>query len=291
MISDIASSPFRKVKIMMEMIKFEHTIFALPFAMSSALVAAKGMPTWHDIVLVLIAMVGARSAAMAFNRIADAKIDALNPRTASRALPNGEISLQSAWIFTILSAALLVLAAYELNTLAFVLSPVALAAILGYSYTKRFTAFSHLWLGLCLGIAPVGAWIAVKGEIGFPSMALSAAVILWTAGFDIIYSLQDVDFDRKMGLFSLPSRIGPAGSLIISRVFHALMVALLVWFGVLTGRGSIYYVGAAFVGVFLAYEQSLVSAHDISRANAAFFIMNGCVSIAMLAFVAVDVLF
>ena len=280
----------RRIGIMLEMIKFEHTVFALPFALSSALVAANGMPGWRTLGWILVAMVGARSAAMAFNRIADARLDALNPRTAGRALPKGLVSVGAAWVFTIMAASVFVLAAHMLNQLAFALSPVALAAVLGYSYSKRFTNLSHLWLGLCLGIAPVGAWVAVRGEIGFPSMALSAAVILWTAGFDIIYSLQDVEFDRKMGLFSLPASFGPARALFASRLFHAVAVTLLAWFGALCGLGAIYYAGVAFAGVSLAYEQSLVSPSDFSRVNTAFFTMNGCVSIAILAFVAADIL-
>ena len=280
----------RKVAVMLEMIKFEHTIFAMPFAMSAMLVAANRLPEWRVIGWIVVAMVGARSAAMAFNRIADAKIDALNPRTASRAIPKGLISTSAAWVFTLIAAGLLVFAAYELNPLTWVLSPLALAAVMGYSYMKRFTSLSHLWLGLCLGIAPVGAWIAVTGRIGFPSIVLSAAVMLWTAGFDIIYSLQDVEFDRKMGLFSLPSRIGPSAALVVSRLCHVGMIGLLVWFGLLTDRGAIYYAGAGFIGVFLIYEQNLVSPKDISRVNAAFFTMNGCVSLAFLVFVAVDVL-
>lgn len=285
----VAVNPVNKLFIILEMIKFEHTLFAMPFALSSALVAAHGLPAWRIIGWIIVAMVGARSAAMAFNRVADAKIDAANPRTSSRAIPKGLVSVASAWVFTVVSSGLLVFAAYKLNPLAFALSPVALLAILGYSYTKRFTSLSHLWLGLCLGIAPVGAWIAVTGTIDFPSMVLSAAVILWTAGFDIIYSLQDVDFDRKMGLFSIPSRFGPAAALFVSRLFHAGMIALLVWFGMLTGGGTVYYTGAGLVALFLAYEQSLVSPGDISRVNAAFFTMNGCVSLVMLAFIAVDV--
>lgn len=282
-------NPVKRLLVILEMIKFEHTVFAIPFALSSALVAANGFPQWRIIGWIILAMVGARSAAMTFNRIADSRIDAANPRTASRAIPKGEVSLVSAWIFTIVAAGLMIFAAYNLNNLAFMLSPVALIAIFGYSYTKRFTSLSHLWLGLCLGIAPVGAWVAVKGEIGFPSMVLSAAVILWTAGFDIIYSLQDIEFDIKLGLYSLPSRIGSARALFISRVFHAGMVALLAWFGIIAGRGMIYFIGAALVALFLIYEQSLVSPKDTSRINAAFFTMNGCVSIAMLIFVAVDV--
>ena len=285
-----AVGPIRKLAIILEMIKFEHTVFALPFALISVLVAAAGIPEWRVVGWVLVAMVGARSSAMTFNRIADAKIDAANPRTASRALPTGLLSTGAAWLFTIVSAGLLILAAYMLNPLAFALSPVALAAIVGYSYSKRFTSLSHLWLGLCLGIAPVGAWIAVTGQIGFPSLVLSAAVILWTAGFDIIYSLQDIKFDRQTGLFSLPAGIGPARALFISRLFHAAMVCLLTWFGALAGFGAVYYAGVAFVAAFLIYEQSLVSPKDITRVNTAFFTLNGCVSVALLIFVAVEVM-
>lgn len=279
-----------KLGVVLEMIKFEHTVFALPFALSSALVAAGGIPELPILGWILVAMVGARSAAMAFNRIADAKLDAVNPRTRMRAIPAGLVSVGTAWCITVLSAALLVLAAKMLNPLAFALSPLALVVILGYSYSKRFTSWSHVWLGLSLGIAPVGAWIAVTGKIGFPSMVLSAAVILWTAGFDIIYSLQDIEFDRRTGLFSLPARFGPGPALLLSRLFHLGMAALLIWFGVLTGRGPAYYTGAGVVAAFLVYEQSIVSPRDLSRVNAAFFTVNGCVSIAMLGFAAADVL-
>ena len=279
----------RKLAIILEMIKFEHTIFAMPFALISALVAAKGIPDYSTLGWIVVAMVGARSAAMAFNRIADAKIDAKNPRTASRALPRGLISTGAAWLFTIVSAAILVLAAYMLNPLAFGLSPVALAAVALYSYTKRFTSLSHVWLGLCLGIAPVGAWIAVKGSIGFPSMVLSAAVIMWTAGFDIIYSLQDMDFDRKMRLFSLPERFGPRAALFISGLFHLFMIGLLVWFGNLCRMGDFYYAGVAIIALILMLEQKMVTYKDFSRANTAFFTMNGCVSILLLLFVIADV--
>ena len=283
-------NPARKLLVLLEMIKFEHTVFALPFALASALVAAKGIPNWQVLGWILVAMVGARSAAMGFNRIADTKLDAANPRTKSRALPAGLVSISTAWALVLISAGLLVLAARMLNPLALALSPVALAAVFGYSYSKRFTSLSHLWLGLCLGIAPVGAWVAVRGEIGLPSIVLSGAVVLWTAGFDIIYSLQDIDFDRRTGLFSLPARIGPARALLISRLFHVVMLGLLVWFGRLASLGAVYYTGVACVAVFLAYEQSLVSPRDFSRVNTAFFTLNGCVSIGLLIFVAVDVL-
>ena len=280
----------RKVGIVLEMIKFEHTVFALPFALASALVAANGLPAWRTLGWILVAMVGARSAAMAFNRIADTRLDALNPRTADRALPRGLVSIGGAWTLVAVSAGLLVSAAYMLNPLAFALSPLALIAVLTYSYSKRFTSFSHLWLGLCLGIAPVGAWVAVRGEIGFAPMVLSAAVMLWTAGFDIIYSLQDLDFDRKTGLISLPARIGPGRALLVSRLFHTGTVALLARFGVLCGMGTFYYAGVVLAALSLAYEQSIVSANDISRVNAAFFTANGFVSLVVLAFVAADVL-
>lgn len=283
------ASPVKKIMVIIEMIKFEHTIFALPFALVSMIVAADGFPHIGVIGWILAAMVGARSAAMAFNRIVDARIDALNPRTCSRAIPAGLVSAATAWSIVIVSSALLVFAANRLNQLAFMLSPIALATVLFYSYSKRFTSLSHVWLGLCLGIAPAGAWIAVTGKMGFPSMVLSAVVMLWTAGFDIIYSLQDLEFDKKIGLYSLPSRLGPNTGLMISRLFHAGMLALLVWFGLLTDLGKVFYAGVALVALFLIYEQSLVAPNDIRRVNAAFFTMNGCISIALLAFVAVDV--
>ncbi len=278
----------RKIGIILDMIKFEHTIFAMPFALIAMMVAANGLPALHIIAWILVAMVGARSAAMTFNRIADVKIDAANPRTASRAVPAGLVSLSAAWVFVVFSAGLLIFAAYMLNHLAFALSPVALGVVLTYSYSKRFTSLSHLWLGLSLGIAPVGAWIAVTGRIGFASMVLSAAVMLWTAGFDIIYSLQDLEIDRKAHLFSLPARIGPAKALAVSRFFHACMVVMIAWFGILSGLGVVYYIGAALVAAFLVYEQSLVSANDFSRVNTAFFTLNGCVSIGLLLFVVAD---
>ncbi len=275
--------------MILEMIKFEHTVFALPFALTAALIAAHGLPSLETLGWIIAAMVGARSAAMAFNRIADLNLDAANPRTAGRALPTRVVSVGTAWLITISSASLLIIAAYMLNPLAFALSPVALVVVLGYSYSKRFTSLSHLWLGLSLGIAPVGAWIAVKGEMGLPSIVLSVVVMLWTAGFDIIYSLQDLEFDRKMGLFSLPARIGADRALTMSRIFHVGMIAALICFGRIAELGIIYYLGVTVVALFLIYEQSLVSANDISRVNTAFFTINGCVSIAFALFVAMDV--
>jgi 4-hydroxybenzoate polyprenyltransferase len=279
-----------KVRTILEMIKFEHTIFALPFALTSALLAADGMPSGRVLLWILVAMIGARSSAMAFNRIADLHYDRLNPRTAERALPRGVLKIGDVWLFTMVSAAVFVLASKKLNPLAFTLSPIALIVILGYSYTKRFTSLSHLVLGLALGIAPVGAWIAVTGRLDFAPMVLSAAVMFWTAGFDIIYTLQDLEFDREQGLFSIPKALGPARALLVSRIFHLATVGLLFWFGTLLSLGVAYWIGVAFVGILLAYEQSLVKADDLSRVNVAFFNTNGLVSIGFLIFALVDLL-
>lgn len=279
-----------KIAVILEMIKFRHTVFALPFALGSAFVAAGGIPKMSTLGWILVAMVGARSAAMSFNRIVDAKIDAQNPRTAKRAIPAGLVSVGAASILTVVSGALLMVAAWRLNGLAFALSPVALLAIIGYSYSKRFTSMSHLWLGGCLGIAPVGAWIAVTGRIELIPVVLSGAVMLWTAGFDIIYSMQDLDFDRRSGLHSLPARFGPANALMISRAFHLLMTACLLAFGFLAGLKTIYYVGMVVVGLSLIYEHSLVAPDNLKRVNAAFFTVNGFISILFFVFVALDVL-
>ena len=283
-----ASRALSKVRVMLEMIKFEHTIFALPFALTSTILAADGMPELQVLGWILVAMVGARSAAMAFNRIADLRYDGLNPRTANRALPAGTVRVADAWALTVLAAGAFVFAAYMLNPLAFALSPIALAVILGYSYTKRFTNLSHLVLGLALGIAPVGAWIAVTGRIELAPVVLSAAVIFWTAGFDVIYALQDLEFDAQLGLFSIPNALGPQRGLLISRAFHVLTVALLGAFGVVLGLGVVYYVGLAFATCLLVYEQSLVRPDDFSKVNAAFFNINGFVSIGFFAFVIID---
>ena len=220
----------RKLKIILEMIKFEHTVFALPFAVMSAFIAADGLPSLEKSGWILVAMVGARSCAMAFNRLADAEIDAKNPRTAMRAIPAGLITKGTVWGFTLISAGLLVFAAWRLNPLAFALSPVALFVVMGYSYTKRFTALSHFWLGLSLSISPVGAWIAIQGSFALPPIVLCLVVLLWTAGFDIIYACQDVNFDRKHGLHSIPAKIGIRWSLWLSSALHVIAVLLLLAF-------------------------------------------------------------
>lgn len=284
-----------KFVLTLEMIKFEHSIFALPFALTGALLAWRslGFPTagmaWR-LAWILVAMVAARSAAMAFNRALDASIDARNPRTRLRHIPAGLLSRQFAWGFTAASSALLVLAAAMLNPLCLALSPVALAIIFFYSWTKRFTAASHLVLGLSLGIAPAAAWIAITGALAPPILWLTAAVMLWTAGFDIIYSCQDVDFDRSAGLHSLPARLGPARALVLARVFHGFMVACLALLASQLALGVAAALGIGIVAGLLVYEHRLVRADDLSRVDAAFFTLNGWVSVLFFGFWTLDVL-
>lgn len=271
------------------LVRFEHTLFALPFAFMSAIVACHGLPSGRTALLILAAMVGARTAAMTFNRIVDVEIDRRNPRTNKRELVTGAVTMAQAWALFALSCVLLVYSAYALNRLAFELSPVALLIVLGYSYTKRFTVLSHVILGLSLAIAPVGAWIAVTGQIGGPSLILAASVIAWTAGFDIIYSLQDTQFDVKGGMHSLPATIGEPSALYVARALHGAMVALLVWFGSATGRGLVYDAAVVLVAVFLLWEHMLVSPQDKSRLNVAFFTLNGVVSVCLLILTFIDV--
>lgn len=278
------------LRVYLEMIKVEHSVFALPFAMMGMLYAAGGWPGWRTFVLIVLAMVSARSAAMAFNRIADREIDARNPRTAGRPLQSGALSLQSAYLFFLISCGLFFLAAALLNRLTLLLSPLALAILLFYSYTKRFTALSHLFLGLSLGLAPAAAWVAVTGEFSWTPALWIGAVMFWTAGFDILYALQDVEFDRQQGLRSIPAKFGRRAGILISRVFHILAVTSLVCAGLVVGAGPLYFLGCLFVAGLLIYEQSLVSADDLSRLDAAFFTMNGYVAIGMLFFGFLDVL-
>src|SRR5215203_602305 len=269
---------------MLEMIKIEHTLFALPFAFLGAVLAAGGFPSPWQLLWIILAMVGARSAAMAFNRIADRTFDAKNPRTASRAIPAGLLSVGFVWAFTVLSAALFVLAAAMLNRLALILAPVALACVLLYSLTKRWTQFSHLVLGASLSIAPTGAWIAVRGEIGSAvPLLLSLVVLLWTAGFDVLYACQDYDFDRREGLKSIPARVGISRALWISRGLHAGAFAAVIWLFVTTGLGPVALAGVIATGLLLIYQHRLVRADDLSRLNAAFFTTNAFVSVILLA--------
>ena len=273
----------------LSLIKFEHTIFALPFALISLLVASGGKPAPLTLLWVLVAMVGARSAAMAFNRLADWRIDRDNPRTADRHIPAGIVSRAGAAVFIVISAALLVFAAYMLNPLCFQLSPVALVVVLGYSYMKRFSPLAHLVLGLGLGIAPVGAWLAVTGQFAAFPLWLSAAVMFWVAGFDTIYACQDADYDRKVGLHSLASRLGVGRALMLSRVFHILSVAFMAGaFRRTEQLGTMALLGVAVMAGLLAWEQTLVRGGDLKRIDKAFFEINSWIGMMLLAVVLLD---
>jgi 4-hydroxybenzoate polyprenyltransferase len=278
------SSLIAKLGTTLEMIKFEHTLFALPFAFLGAVMAANGLPTWQQILWITLAMVGARSAAMTFNRIADREIDAKNPRTANRELPSGKLSVEFAWVFLFVSIGIFLLAAYSLNWLTFVLSPVALVSVLGYSYAKRFTAFAHLLLGWSLAISPTAAWIAVRGAIDSEvPLLLSLFVLMWTAGFDVMYACQDYEFDKKSGLHSIPARFGIARSLRMARLFHfqAFIVLLLLYLD--SELGIVALIGVGAVALLLVYQHTLVKANDLSKMTVAFFTTNAFVSIILLA--------
>jgi len=279
-----------KVEDYFSLVKFEHTLFALPFALLSAFFAAGGFPAGEKLVWILVAMVGARSAAMAFNRIVDRRIDAANPRTASREIPAGTISVAQATAFCASSSAVFVLAAWRLNPLCLALSPAALAAILGYSFTKRFTWGAHAVLGLSLAIAPVGAWVAVRGEFGLLPVVLGLAVLFWVAGFDVIYSLQDEAFDRGQGLRSIPARFGVRRALLAAAVLHAQALGLFYAVFVLASGGLVLGAGVIVAGAFLVRQHQLVSPDDLSTVNAAFFTANGWLSVVFSAMGIVDVL-
>jgi 4-hydroxybenzoate polyprenyltransferase len=270
------------------MIKWEHSVFALPFALCGAMLAAGGLPSWHQLAWIIVAMVSARSAAMAFNRLADASLDAANPRTQTRALPAGTLTRGFVAAFVSVSCAIFVLAAWQLNPLTFALSPLALAIVLLYSYTKRFTRWSHLMLGLALGIAPAAAWIAVRASLDPRILLLTAAVTFWVAGFDVLYACQDHDFDHQTGLHSVPRYFGISASLWIARSFHLLMLLLLVGVVIAFQLGALAVVGVSVVALLLAYEHSLVKADDLSKLNAAFFTMNGVISVVFFCFLAAD---
>lgn len=272
------------------MIKWEHSVFVLPFALCGAVLAANGWPSGHALVWIIVAMVAARSAAMAFNRLADASIDAANPRTRSRAIPSGLLSPGFVASFVAVSCSVFVFAAGQLNRLSFELSPVALAIILLYSYSKRFTRWSHLVLGLSMGIAPSAAWIAVRGSLDPRILLLTAAVTFWGAGFDMLYACQDYDFDRESGLHSVPRYFGIRKTLQLARVFHLFMIVLLGSLVFVFGLGKLAVVGVAAVALLLLYEHSLVSSDDLSKLNAAFFTMNGVISVVFFIFLAGDVL-
>jgi 4-hydroxybenzoate polyprenyltransferase len=272
------------------MIKWEHSVFALPFALCGAMLAAGGVPSLRQLLWIVVAMVAARSAAMSFNRLADASIDAANPRTRTRALPTGALTEGFVRNFVILSSSAFILAAWELNRLAFLLSPVALAILLLYSYTKRWTRWSHLALGFALGVAPAAAWIAVRGSLDPRILLLTAAVTFWVAGFDVLYACQDLEFDRQAGLHSIPRYLGIGNALWVARMFHLLMLALLAALVFVFGLGKFALIGLIAVFLLLTYEHSLVSKDDLSKLNAAFFAMNGIIAVVFWVFLAADLL-
>jgi 4-hydroxybenzoate polyprenyltransferase len=280
----------QNLKITLEMIKWEHSIFALPFALCGAMLAADGLPNWHQLAWIIVAMVSARSAAMAFNRLADASIDAANPRTSIRALPAGLLTPSFVSTFVLVSCGIFVLAAAQLNRLTLLLSPVALGTVLLYSYSKRFTRWSHLFLGFALGIAPAAAWIAVRGSLDPRILLLTAAVTFWVGGFDVIYACQDYDFDRSHGLHSLPRHLGIQTALWIARLFHLAMLGLLVALVIVFGLGKLAVAGVIAVAALLAYEHSLVRHDDLSKLNAAFFTMNGVIAVVFFVFIGADLL-
>jgi 4-hydroxybenzoate polyprenyltransferase len=277
-----------RIRTILEMIKFEHSVFALPFALTGALLAARakqhGWPTLRQILWIVIAMVAARSAAMTLNRIVDLRYDKENPRTKMRALATGALSLSFAWTFTLAAVALFLVAAWQMNPLALKLAPLAIAILFFYSYTKRFTTWSHLFLGFALGISPAAAWIAITGSLDWRMLILCAAVTLWVGGFDVLYACQDIEFDKQAGLFSVPQRFGVAAALNIARVMHGGVVLLLSWLAASFGLPWPAWAGIVVVASLLGYEHSLVKANDLSKLNAAFFTVNGYISILFLLF-------
>ncbi|MBP1751502.1 MAG: 4-hydroxybenzoate octaprenyltransferase [Geobacteraceae bacterium] len=272
------------------MIKFSHTVFALPFAFTGAVLAAGGLPTAHQVFWIVAAMVGARTAAMGLNRLIDAEIDAKNPRTSMRAVPAGLLDRGTVAAFIALSLVIFMYAAYMLNDLCFYLSPVAVALVLLYSYCKRFTSLSHLVLGLCLAMAPVGAWIAIRGTLEPPAVILGLAVLFWVAGFDILYALQDLDFDRSAGLHSIPARLGVAGSLRVARLFHLTLAVMLLALYRLLGLGPVYLAGVLLAATILFHEHRLIRNGNLAKLDAAFFNMNGYISLTLFVFTLADVL-
>jgi 4-hydroxybenzoate polyprenyltransferase len=277
-----------KIRTTLEMIKWEHSIFALPFALTAMLLAADGLPGWRTAVWIIVAMVAARSAAMAFNRWADADLDAVNPRTKNRAIPAGLLTRKFVMGFTCAAVLVFLVAAAELNRLTLELTPLALAVLLGYSYLKRYTRFSHLGLGLALGLAPTAAWIAVRGSLDPRILVLTAAVTFWVAGFDVLYACQDYEHDRAAGLHSLPQAVGIAEAFRAARFMHVAALWALAWFAWLFHFGLAGWLGIAAVGLLLAYEHALVSPGDLRRLNAAFFTMNGVIAMVFLGFVSAD---
>ncbi len=281
-------SIMRKIRVLLEMIKFEHTLFALPFAYLGAFLAAGGFPGARTSMWILLAMAGARTAAMGFNRIVDLPFDAANPRTRVRALPKGEVNLREAWIMVIVAAALYFMAAFNLNPLAFRLSPWFLAVVLAYSYTKRFTSLCHVFLGLAVGLAPLAGWIAVQGKVALLPVLLTIGVLFWVAGFDILYACLDEEFDRSVGLHSIPAALGKRGAFAVSSLFHVVAFVAFASIGPLAHLNWVYYLGLAATFVLLVMQRRVVSPDDLSRMDMAFFTFNGAISVILFAATAVS---
>lgn len=280
----------KKVALFLELVKFPHTAFALPFASTGAILAARGVPSGRTLFWVLIAMVGARTGAMAFNRLADRKLDAINPRTKDRALPRGLITMGEVAFLTFFSFGLLFYGAFKLNPLCFKLAPLAVAIVSLYSYTKRFTPFTHFFLGLALSLAPIGAWLAVTGSFALPPLVLGLAVLTWVAGFDILYALADVHFDRSHGLYSIPARFGPEVGILLSRILHLFTLLLLALLIPLYGLGPFYLLGLALAGALLFYEHFLLERYGMAKLEVAFFNVNGIFSFSLFTFTLLDLL-
>jgi 4-hydroxybenzoate polyprenyltransferase len=278
----------QRLKLLLDMIKFEHTIFALPFALLALFLASDGLPATRTLLWIVVAMVGARTTAMTMNRIADRDVDAANPRTRMRHLPAGSVRLRDAWILCIAGAILLIVAAWQLNRLALLLSPLALAIVWSYTWTKRFTAASHLWLGVALALAPLGAWIAARGRLEMPAVWLAIGVLFWVAGFDTIYACQDVEFDRGHKLHSLPARLGPRNALRLARAFHVLMLAAFTALGIVLHAGFLYWIGLAAILGLVIVQHSLVRAADLRHIDVAFFNVNSIVGALLLVFALAD---
>lgn len=279
-----------KIKIYLEMIKFQHSIFALPFAYFGAFLAGMKVPGTLTLLWITIAMVGARSFAMALNRLIDIEIDRKNPRTSNRALPKGILTISNAVFFSLISLGIFLLAVYNLAPICRYLWPVVVIPFVIYPYTKRFTFLSHFMLGFCLGLAPIGSWIAITNTFSFEPFIIGMAVLCWVAGFDIFYAIQDIEFDRKQGLYSIPAKFGITKSLVFTKVLHTVSVAMLLWLGIRLKLGVFYFAGVTLTAVLLAYENSLIKPNDLSKLNMAFFTMNGVISILMFCFVAIEVI-
>jgi len=284
------TSFFTRIKIFLEMIKFAHTIFALPFAFTGALLAARGLPTLDQTLWIVAAMVGARTAAMGLNRIIDADIDGKNPRTRNRAIPAGLIGKGTVFLFVFSGLLLMFYAAHRLNPLCLYLAPLILFFLVLYSYCKRFTALSHIVLGICIAFAPLGAWVAIQGKVGLPAVLLAAGVVFWLAGFDTLYALQDLEFDRSHGLHSIPVRLGVTGSLWVARVFHLLMMGFLAALYAKMNLGPFFLTGLGITAVLILYEHWLLRNGDLKKLDMAFFNMNGYISITICVFTLIDVL-